>query len=454
MSHYIQDNQAVVFTADKKFLLFTKGGDNNVFSFDNKRCTSWSFHATFDNEEEYNKYITDLMMSDVAGGSWQFASLKNKSFHGYTEYEKTVYKRFEKALKYPLISQWKLSDVSTENIYEFENSLKSLFREKKISLNDESGVETNLGIIWSYKDGVSKEEAGVKRLNSRRKHTKHDGEEEYRDFCFKYSDKPLSEVINDVIFCSSMVKFKKNWSNSISLLEIYRSPMETKDFSFANFNILVNSNENTIVDLLSSYHIDRLLKRYPIQFETLMCLSTFNDRVEKVIAKEKEKESDYNLKRWQENLEEIQNANYKVLKEKQELEIEEELGKAKDNFIEAWNDLVRRCYFKNTNEQLPRFMTILKESMSTDAFTLQDVKDECNNNFLGVISNYENQYKKNQSAIKKAFKELINEYTLLFNQESIDALCDYFGFEKPNKAIKAIERPKVNTQLTLLDFAS
>ena len=133
MSHFIQDNQSVVITADGRILLFIKGGDNNCYSHDNKRVTSWHLNNTFSNEDEYNDFVTEIMMSDISGGSWQFNSLKNKTFNGYTQYENTIYSRFDKALKNAIITtDWKISDVNTDNIYDFENALIKLFRSRNI----------------------------------------------------------------------------------------------------------------------------------------------------------------------------------------------------------------------------------------------------------------------------------------------------------------------------------
>ena len=79
MSHYIQDNQCVIKTEDGALMLFLKGGDNNVSSAStNRRCTSWFFNKTFNNEKSFMDYILDALLSDIRGGSWQFKSLQNK----------------------------------------------------------------------------------------------------------------------------------------------------------------------------------------------------------------------------------------------------------------------------------------------------------------------------------------------------------------------------------------
>ena len=85
MSHFIQDNQVVIETAENRFILFIKGGDNNVTSFDNKRLSSWHFQGIYSSEAHYMNFISEIMMSAISGGSWQFKSLKNTSLNS-TEY--------------------------------------------------------------------------------------------------------------------------------------------------------------------------------------------------------------------------------------------------------------------------------------------------------------------------------------------------------------------------------
>ncbi len=390
MSHFIQDNQIVVKTADNRILLFIKGGDNNCFSYDNKRVTSWYLQNTFSNEDEYTHFITELMMTDISGGSWQFNSLKNKTFNGYTQYENTIYSRFDKALKNALVTtDWKISDVNTSNIYDFENALMKLFRSKNISMNDESGSEVQgLGFIWSYTDDVTKEESGLNRLQKRKGFKQKDGSKEYKTFCQKYSDKPLAELINDVKFCSDITKFDKNWNKSISVLENLRGTKSTNDVDFACFNILVNSNERTVRDLLGSHYIDALLEDYPIQFETLKCLDQFHQKVKNILESEKSNEFDYDLKRFKEVHEKITDANYIQLKADKKVKIEDIESNAKDKFIETWNDLIASSWFKQTNERLPRKVTELKKAIDTNTFTLDEIKQQCDKDFTEIITKH------------------------------------------------------------------
>ena len=464
MSHYIQDNQTIIRTADSRILLFIKGGDNNCYSYDNKRVTSWHLQNTFSNEDEYNDYITELLMSDISGCSWQFASLKNKSFIGYTEYENIIYNRFDKALKNALFTTWRLSDLTVDNIYEFENNLMNIFRGKNISLKDESGCENGLGFIWSYTDDVTKEEAAINRLNKSNIYKQRGGNEKYKTFCQKYSDRNIAELINDVRFCSDIVKFNKTWNKSISVLEKLKGVIATNEVNFASFNLLTNSNEKTVKDLLHTYYMESLLRDYPMQFETLNCLNVFHTRAKSILAKELQKDDDYLYKKYKKNYDFIVNANYAELKNEKKSIIKDIKSGAKDRFIEIWNGLIDDCWYKTTNERLPRKVKELKIELDIKTFTLDEVKEDCKEDFRKIVTHHKHQQKKNQSVIKKVFKDLINEYYLLFDENSIDEICTYFGFEKPlqeeqikiKEVVEIKEQDKVInlTQLSLFDFAA
>ena len=465
MSHYIQDNQIVVKTADNKILLFIKGGDNNCFSYDNKRVTSWHLNNSFSCEEAYNAYITEILMSDISGGSWQFASLKNRSFNGYTQYENIIYNRFEKAFNNAIYTTWKVSDLNVNNIYEFESSLMSLFREKKVSLKDETGCENGLGFIWSYTDDITKEESAINRLNKSNGYKQKDGSKEYREFCKRYANKSLEELINDVKFCSDVIKFDKSYNKSISVLEKLTDVIITNEVDFACFNILVNSNDRTVEDLLHSYYMKTLLEDYPEQFETLNCLDSFHLKAKSILELELQKENDYMYKKYKDNYNLIVNSNYLELKDKKRSKIQEIKSSAKDKFIDIWNGLIDDCWFKTTNERLPRKVKELNAALDTNTFSLDEIKLQCNNNFTEIITKYQHQQKKNQPVIKKIFKDLINEYYLLFDKSSVDELCSYFGYEIFSKDIKnekQIITVKINepeeftklTQLSLFDFAA
>ena len=61
MSHIIQDNQVVLKTIDNKYLLFIKGGDSNVYSYDNKRLSSWHLQDVYPSKEHYDNFIAELI---------------------------------------------------------------------------------------------------------------------------------------------------------------------------------------------------------------------------------------------------------------------------------------------------------------------------------------------------------------------------------------------------------
>jgi len=448
-------------------LLFIKGGDSNVYSYDNKRLSSWHLQDVYPSKEHYDNFIAELMMSDISGGSWQFQSLKNKSFNGYKEYENTIFNRFEKAFKNHLTLNYSVDDVNKENIYKFEDDIKNLFRQKNISLNTESGNESSLGFVWSYNKDVTAAaaaEAALKRLQQVPKLYNRKGIDNYRAFCLKYSDKKLVDIADDIEFCGAIRDMDMHHGTGVNILESISDPLITSKFKYSAFNILINSSKEDIEKLLLSYHIESLLELYPEQFETLACLSQFKIISVEILTDLKES-NNYRLKNAANAFEVICTADYAVLKANQKEQIENILKGSKHNFIEAWNSLEERSWYKNTNEQLPRYISMLDKAFSTNTFSLEDVKDKCNCDISQVIKYYENQMKKNRPAIKKAFNDLMNRYTVLFDDYDIEELCEYFGYKKPTIAKESqniqtqAEPEEINNvvvekqqQLSLFDF--
>ncbi len=465
MSHFIQDNQIVIKTVDNWFLLLIKGGDNNCYSMDNKRVTSWHLHASFQNEEQYQAYITQVIMSDISGGSWQFNSLKNKSFTGFTQYEYTVYNRFDKALKTALLlTDWKISDVTAKNIYSFEQDILSLMRSYNLPMKNESGIEaSSLKFMWSYKDDITKEECGLNFLQKEKQIQLDEENKDYKSFCSKYHDKNVNTLINDIEFCSKFVEFNLTCKDSISLLKSV-SNNSIGSVDYACFNILIFRNKKTLFNLLNTYYIDSLLETYPTLFQTINCIKTFHSDIKDIINEQKQKDKDYYSKKFEENYMKIVNADYTSLIAIKKTEQEKLLSNAKSEFIDTWNDLIDTCFYKQTNTRLTDRVNKLRKHLDTNTFTLEDIKTECNNNFIKVIDKHEHQYKKNQVVIKKVFKDLINEYYVLFDENSIDTLCDYFGYKKPlleteitkEVVVKQIEESNVVSKIqpTLFDFAA
>jgi len=463
MSHFIQDNQVVIKTADEKIILLIKGGDNNVSSArTNKRCTSWYLQGVFPNENEYMAFVEVILLSDISGGSWQFQSLKNKSFKGFREYENTIINRFERALKSALYLDWKISDVKTENVAMFKRDIEYLIEKNNFSLNDEDGFPIGIKyFLVSYDKEVTPEQRAIENLKERNYSQKDSDFQngKYIEFCKKYSDGKLEELINDVHFCASFAKFNLRWSGPISmLLRSVINYQSSNEMDFACFNIITNQNEHNVKLVLDIYDsdIELLLSKYPRQMETLSKLDSFKNRC--LVLIDKAKSDKYDNGRYTKNYNAIVSADYKMYKEQIDIKINENLSKAKDEFIKNWNDLIASCWYKNTNERLPRIVGYIDKSFATNTFTLKEVREDCEDKFHEILKHYKHQHKKNQPVIKKMFKELIFKYTLLFEENSLDAICEYFGFQKPINKIEIAsqinEEPKKCVQLSLFDFAA
>jgi hypothetical protein len=208
-----------------------------------------------------------------------------------------------------------------------------------------------------------------------------------------------------------------------------------------------------------------LLEDYPEQFKRLNSLDSFHLKAKSILELELQKENNYMYKKYKDNYNLIVNSNYLELKDKKRSKIQEIKSGAKDKFIDIWNGLIDDCWFKTTNERLPRKVKELKFALDTNTFSLDEIKLQCNNDFTEIITKHQHQQKKNQPVIKKIFKNLINEYYVLFNENSVDELCNYFGYEIFSKDIKnekqiipvKIEEPEEFTKLTqlsLFDFAA
>lgn len=478
MSHFIQDNQFVIKTADEKFMLFIKGGDNNVSSArSNKRCTSWSMQGVFPNETEYKAFIEIIMLSDVSGGSWQFQSLKNKIFDNFTEYEYTVFNRFYKALKNAKTTTWKISDVTVENINSFHTDIINIFKDNNISLNNEDGYPINgVGVVWSSNYGLEKsiEEEGVDRLKDRIYTSDDTYTGTYYEFCEKYKNSKKEDLINDVHFCSAFVKLPKRWNKGVSLFNSIDDITVTSNIDFACFNILINRNKTQVKDLLDHWsgYIDQMVQKYPSSFETLSKLDNFKAKAKEVIQDNIDK-GGYSHKKMQKHLDVILNANYKALRDSQTKAIKDMESKAKDNFIEAWNTIIEKCWYKQTNTMIPKLIEKLNSYYDTKTFKLEDIKELCDNDFLEILTHHQHQYKKNQKTIKTAFQELVPKYSVLFDEISIERLSEAFDIEIPkvevcedevieevqeNKKAESenttVTTSKSGTQLSLFDFAA
>lgn len=469
MSSFVQDNQAVIKTADEKIILLIKGGDSNLCSGQtNRRVTSWYIQGVFPNESEYMAFVEVILFSDVNGGSWKFNSLRNKTFEGFREYENTIINRFEKAFKSALITDWKISDVTTQNVAMFKSDMENLLKKNNYSLNDEDGYSVGIRyFLVSYDKEVTPEQRALESLKEKYYSKQSDFQNgKYIEFCKKYSDGKIEELINDVHFCAAFAKFNISWSGPVSmLLKSVLSEQTTNEMDFACFNIIANQYEHNVKLILSLYDcdIEVLMSKYPRQMETLTKLDSFKNRCLVHIETEKQKESDYSLNRFTNNYELMFNADYKKYKEQIDIKINEKLGNAKDEFIKNWNDLIASCWYKTTNERLPRIANNIDIAFKTNTFTIESIKEDCEENFKEVLVHNERQYEKNQKAIKKVFQDLVSKYTVLFSENSIELLCEHLSLSKPIKEtviketvkIEVVQKPKKKyEQLSLFDFAA
>lgn len=443
MSHYIQDNQAVVTTSDNKIMLFIKGGDNNVSSASsNRRCTDWHLQGVFIDKASYDNFIDDVLRTDVNGGSWQFNSLKNKSFIGFTEYDAKVYKRFDKALKSALTLNRSLEDVTIGNIDEYESEINCLLEKNNFSLNDQDGVRSPVR-LYSYYDKT--DEAKMKKVRKIIEYPEKEENKGYRDFCKTYEKTPMVDALMDYEFCEGLGKYRGTWNGLNSIPPHLAIPNE-------NFIPLLMNNITTILDMWES---DReLFEDYPEQIMFVIKSTDFMKKLQNCYA---ETTNEYTKSKYLENLEFVKSFEREYLQYVEEKTNKEnkKIADAKNKFVEVWNGLIDDTYYKSTNERLPRKFKELEGYFKLGDFSLADVMQVCNDDFTKVIKNYNGQYKRNKKAIKDVMEMLVSKYAQLLDEKSVDEFCQFFGYSKPKKEKVNIKKADaaVNKVQATFDFA-
>jgi len=444
MSHYIQDTQAVVKLEDNVWLMFTKGGDNNVYSQNNNRCTSWWCNGSFDSKEDYDAYIDAIMLSDINGGSWQFKSLKNKSFDGFTKYESLIYGRFNTAFKKALPLAWKSTDITVETIVDFEEDLVNIFRENNISFKDEDGYNVALPYILS---AAEKKDSTLKEITKISKHIKvSDKRAGYRDFCEAYKSIPKEECFSDENFCKKLMTYRDSW-NGMDFLK-----MKGLAVTESSIKALIEGKESVLIEKLWDHDLNAMFESYPEQFYDFLSksktVSIMESFVETVDDENWRKETMIESLKTIKKFIKTDHITYAENNNNAENQIREN---ALDDFVAIWNELDDLIYFKTTNKILERSIKNMKKILSYNEFTKEQAKKVCSSTFSRFTEKYEAQMKKNQPAIKKLVMFMINEHAYLLREDFIDELCLYFKVNKPKKEIveaaKEIVAPVVlNTQ--------
>ena len=427
MSYYIQDNQQVVKTEDKKILLFIKGGDNNLTNLNNRRLSSWHLQGVYSSEEDYKNCIAWLIISDVQSGSWQFKSLRNKKHIGFTKYENTVQARFERALKKSISYAGNFSDITIDNIHDFENDLVALFRNAKVSLKDEDGDENyRLGLIWGGDKEISNEEASIKRLqnlaasNIYEKYTK-EFLQSFRNFQNKYANSDINTTINDRAFCEEFSKLHGYWTNPIGILESGLDDIKTKkQLSYQNFKTLVVSNDEVIKRFFLQYDFESFVCDYPFQLEKLVNETDVALKIQKIInaLNDGNKYDIDNAKTMEKNFNYLACVDFETLKNNLDLKMQKEYDNAQNVFVENWNSLLQKSWYTNTNIVLADCFARLEKTFNLKAFSLDEVKNRYNSDLSKIYTYYVNQRKKNQTTIKKVFSAILENYGVLLDSRS------------------------------------
>lgn len=432
MSHYIQDNQCVITTEDGAVLLLMKGGSNNTFSAStNRRCSSWHYQNVFTDKSSYDNFIEDVLATDINGGMWQFKSLKNKRFEGITGYEAAVVKRFENAFKRSLHLDRKMSEITLDNIGEYERAIEQLMLKSGFSLKDEDG---RIEYIELYSHAYCKsDEEKIARVKPVEYPVKHNG---FRDFVLKYENTSKEEAFMDIEFCRAISEYKESWG-SISML-----PRGYFSIPNDNFQILIKSNLSSFLWMWEG-EINSLIQNYPEQLKfTLDDGELFKEIDELIVSAGSDEDTSWKQKdmlKTAEMLKKFYAESEKLIQIKKD-EIASERKKAPGNFINLWNELERYTFYKNTNTILPEKLRELEKLKNTGSFSLDDVKSECRDSFSAIVSNYRNQYRKNQKAIKELAGVLVEKYSELLSNRTIKELCEHFSISSSATTEKQLQQ--------------
>lgn len=449
MSHFIQDNQAVVKTNDGVYLLFIKGGDNNVFDHNNRRCSDWFFNRGFANKEAFNAFL-DAMITDVSSGGWQFQSLKNKELHGYYDYEAIVIERFRKAFKNAIPVDFDMKELDTTNVMAFIEKIVAALKAKSFVGVDE--IKYSLTRLWSddREKGLTEEMVAVERLN--RTWTKEPTTKLGRcNFYLEYQGKTLEELVLDSDFCRRVQEngfYPSNYYGAFNMLEGIKNFSLAEKMPYENLKMLMlneASVEQFLISLFRGYYPNGLLPLLPL-WERFYNDSDFRQLADRLIEEKLSSEEDWIQKDGALFKEHLSTFSFDELRAKRQ----EYIDGANARFAEEWNDIVTDCWYTNTNETLTRTLRNLRADVNflqlNDSFS-KNIEEL---SFKTITQHHSRQKPKNQKAIEEMAYALCTEFrhivALTCDVSWLEILIEYFKFDIKLPSKTATHKP--HTQLS------
>lgn len=457
MSYYIQDNVAVIETKEKSILVLLKGGDNNVISYQGKRLSEWRILKTFNDEQSYYNYISEICFDDIKSGNIKIASHINKDFDGYYDKVISAFERYDKAFKSRIISDVELSplmveinNASTENnldafklfktkVSELIYSLENDMIKKNFKLTNQDGNYSRISSIIFVEDFKRYKEL----FNSLFKGVNYTNEktDNYIEFIKNYKGKTLEECCLDLNFCEKITKdfIDDNWRGE-NPLYYYTKAL---DIPYENFKTLFISNPNSILKAFKD-DFKYLVKSYPGYIKQIRedgYVKDFKVALKNFSDKYYEKDAKVIL----EYFKNISNEELDKMQNEKELQRELKINGAKDEFIKLWNNIEKTIYYKNTHEKFPRELKEMKNLIELGDLKVQDFYINSSNSLLysfdenSIKRKISNQSKKNQKAIENGFKYIAENFSEYLSDKDKEVIKNLFEIKAKEKEVKSIE---------------
>lgn len=467
MSYYIQDALTIFITPEDEYIVMVKGGSNNIYDHNNRRYSAWNLLSVFKDKEDYALYMSKLIMSDVSRGEYKFKSLMNSFPSGFRGYENACFNLLDKKpIKFP----FSVKDVTEDNIQDFQDAFVKLFCSKH------KGVNSSLFTLFTeYYDSEERRykksnAEGVKKLNRQLDYGTELTDEErrtalaYRDFCEKYKDGQENTLFRSLEFCEEFSKFPIDYGSGVSYIKAMneKSAIFSHSFPVENIKALLSGRDNLKRFITTDFYKERgrgLYETMPKQFSELfadpkiegMIESIQEDLLDEIIKYKAEDEegNKYRISQREKDIETIKSiillfgkgfcdgvfikaTAIKSLDEK----IEKEKAGLVANFLEHWNDIGKKAWYKQTYYMLPDLIDKLisiRGDMEICGVSLQEnviQPREFNKIEFGhraLTTCHRDQMKKNKKPIEEGAIRLYDNFKdIVFTTEADfrDVRCD------------------------------
>ncbi len=212
MSSYIQDDVSIFTTPTDEYIVFRKGGWNNTFDTNNKRCSDWGFVSAFKDKEAYDLFVANEVIVELPKYNYSLKGVNSSdSSIGFASLVTARYGKFDKALKeFP----FSVADVTADNIKAFQVSLFESFSKAHKGYHEYISPDTLLTRHYDEDKGdyIVSNEKGIEKL---KKHYDF-GEAiddkrrasmlSHRALLEEYTGQSTKSLLMDLDFCNSLLE--------------------------------------------------------------------------------------------------------------------------------------------------------------------------------------------------------------------------------------------------------